>query len=49
MAHNTLTLAVGDTTTLKPTNEKATNISWSSTDAKKATVDNGTVKALEAG
>ena len=49
MANTTLTLAVGDTTTLKPTNEKATNISWSTTDAKKATVDNGTVKALEAG
>ena len=49
MANATLTLAVGDTTTLKPTNEKATNISWNTTDAKKATVDNGTVKALEAG
>ena len=49
MANATLTLTVGDTTTLKPTNEKATNISWNTTDAKKATVDNGTVKALEAG
>ena len=49
MANATLTLAVGDTTTLKPSNDKATNISWSTTDAKKATVDNGTVKALEAG
>ena len=51
MANATLTLAVGETTTLKPSNDKATDVNWSSNDMKKATVDqySGTVKALEAG
>ncbi len=49
MATTTLTLAVGDTTTLAPSNSKATDIIWSTSDAAKATVTGGKVTAVAAG
>ena len=49
MAEATLSMKTGDSQTLKPSNDKAANITWSTSDAGVATVDNGTVKALKAG
>ncbi len=49
MATATLTLGVGDTTTLVPSNSKATDITWSTSDAAKATVKDGKVTAVAAG
>ena len=49
MANATLTLAVGETTTLVPSNSKATDTTWSTSDAAKATVQDGKVTAKAAG